>query len=379
MVRDGSVTLFRVRGVPVRAHWTLLLIIPYIAASLSYRFEATARLAGVDPARVALPPFVLGILLAAGLFASVAIHELAHTLLAIRYGGRVRSITLMLLGGVSQLSRTPARPLHEAVMAAAGPATSLVLAVAFYFGYTTIADPDVQLALFYLAAMNFSLGVFNLLPAFPLDGGRLLRAMLATRLGHARATSIAATIGKACAVGLGGLAIWQGNILLGLIALFVYSGAAAEAAADTMKRILADLDVTDMLRREPAPVIGAEADVDSVLRRMAELDRLELVVMSAHGPVGVVEADAITRLSGVQAALPIGALVPRVSSRFVVVTRATSASDALEAAAEANATYVVVVDPPTTVLGLIGPRDIARTTTLHRARTTPTMPRAVAS
>jgi Zn-dependent protease len=379
MVRDGSLTLFRVRGVPIRAHWTLLLIIPYLAASLAYRFDAIAKLSGVDPARVALPPFVWGLLLAGGLFVSVAIHELAHTVVAIHYGGRVRSITLMLLGGVSQLSRAPARPFHEAVMAAAGPATSLALAFGYYVGYATLADPDAQMALFYLAVMNVSLAVFNLLPAFPLDGGRVLRGLLATRLGQARATSIAAAIGKVCAIGLGLLAVLQGNLLLAIIAVFVYSGAAAEAATEAMKRVLADLRVTDMLRHEPPPVIDAGVDAEFALRRMAELDRLELVILDRHGPIGVIEASTVARLSPQQAALPIGALAPRVSARYVVVAQTVTASEALAAAAESNATYIVVVDPPTTVIGLIGPRDVARTTTLRSARRIASLPRAVAS
>src|SRR5262249_53472227 len=127
MFNRGSITLFRVRSVPVKAHWTLLLILPYLAFVFAVRFGAVAQKSGVEPKDLLLPPLFWGILIALGLFPSVAIHELAHTWVAIRSGGQVREITLMLLGGVSQIERMPRRPRYEALMAAAGPLTSLLL------------------------------------------------------------------------------------------------------------------------------------------------------------------------------------------------------------------------------------------------------------
>src|SRR5512140_713303 len=117
MFRDRSLTLFRVRGVPIRAHWTLLLIGVYLVAEL----------AGTSQEGFVLPAVVWGLVLAVCVFASILLHELAHTFAAIQFGGSVRSITLMVFGGVSQLTRVPQRPAHEAVMAAVGPATSLLL------------------------------------------------------------------------------------------------------------------------------------------------------------------------------------------------------------------------------------------------------------
>src|SRR5262245_40479146 len=114
MFQRGSVTLFRVRGVPIRAHWTLLLIVPYLAFALSARFGALAERAGVSTGAVVLPPVVWGVVLALALFASVAVHELAHVWVAKRHGARVQGVTLMLLGGVSHVSRMPPRPSAEA-------------------------------------------------------------------------------------------------------------------------------------------------------------------------------------------------------------------------------------------------------------------------
>jgi Zn-dependent protease len=364
-----SVTLFHVRGVPIRAHWTLLLVIPYLAVVLSSQFDSIAVLAGVDPARLVLPPIVWGALLALALFASVAVHELAHTLLAIRYGGRVRSITLMLVGGVSQLSYEPRRPRDEAIMAAAGPATSLGLGAALailsaLFG----GGADLQMTLFYLGAMNISLGLFNLLPAFPLDGGRVLRAVLAVKLERRRATQIAVTIGKLAALALGFIAITQFNLLLGLVAVFVYSGAAAESA-DEITDVLMPLHMRDLLPEHRAvPVIDAAGHLDDATRRMAELDRLELVVTDSRGPIAVVEADDVPRLARSHASWPLESLASQLPARFTIVSQDDSANAALEAAAENNAGYVVVVAPPATVVGLIGPSDITRAIKLRAAR-----------
>ncbi len=374
MIRHGSVTVFRVRGVPVRLHWTLLLVIPYLAVALSYQFRSIAHLAGVEKADLTLPPLVWGALLAVALFASVAVHELAHTFLALRFGGRVRSITLMLVGGVSQLSRAPTRPLHEGLMAAAGPAMSFVLGALCFAGYAVIGGgADVRMALFYIGVMNVSLGVFNLLPAFPMDGGRVLRAVLAARVGRSRATAIAATVGRVCAIGLGILAILEVNLLLGLIALFVYSGATAEAASERITQSIHGLRVTDFLpSRGQPPVIASGENLDDALRRMSDLDRLELVVIDRSGPIAVIEADDVTRLARANPGTPIESVVAQLGARYVVAPDTTAADQALAAAAEQGATYVVVVDPSATVTGLIGPRDVARTLKLRAVRGYPT-------
>jgi len=359
MFRNGSLTLFRVRGVPIRAHWTLLVILAYLALSLSREFQAIAQLAGVDPDALVLAPIVWGVLLAAGVFASVALHELAHTLLALHYGGRVRSITLMLLGGVSELSRAPERPLHEGLMAAAGPACSLALGLACFVGYAaTSASADLQLGLFYLAVANVSLAIFNLLPAFPMDGGRIVRAVLAARIGRRRATAVAVTVGRICAIGLGILAVLQLAPLLGLIAVFVYFGARGQAGAEELRGALAGLRVSDLIaRHQPTPVIDADRPLEDAIARMAELDRLELVIADARGPVAVLDADDLPRFprDGSLAAIAL-----RLPPRFVVATQSDRADAALEAAAEAGATYIVVVAPPSRVIGLVGPHDVAR-------------------
>jgi Zn-dependent protease len=370
MFQQGSLTLFRVRGVPIRAHWTLLLIIPYLAFVLSIQFRSVADLAGVSREQLLLPPLVWGVVLALGLFASITLHELAHTFAAIKFGGSVRSITLMLVGGVSQLARAPRRATHEAIMAAVGPLTSLALGGLFLLAYAraSAAPADLQMGLFYLAAANLMLGIFNLVPAFPMDGGRLLRAALALKLDRERATRIAAAVGKVCAVGLAVLGVWSANVLLMLIAVFVYTGAQGEVMAERVRGALEGLRVVDLLpmQRRPPPLVADSELLATVLPRMRELDRLELVVVDPTGaPLAVLQAGDLAAISGsARWATTVGELARRLPKRHVAVPWDVSANDAIERAAEATAEFVIVVDPratpPDDLVGLVAADDIAR-------------------
>ncbi len=391
MFQHGSLTLFRIRGVPIRAHWTLLLILPYLAFVLSLQFRAVAHLAGVAHEELLLPPLVWGVLLAVGLFASITLHELAHTFAAIRFGGSVRSITLMLVGGVSQIARAPRRASQEAIMAAVGPVTSLALGGLFLLGYmhAGAAPADLQMGLFYLAAANLTLGIFNLVPAFPMDGGRLLRAALALRLSRERATRIAASVGKVCAIGLGALGLWSANVLLMLIAVFVYTGASGEIMHERIRGALEGLRVVDLLPllRRPLPLVASTELLASVLPRMRELDRLELVVVDPLGaPLAVLQAGDLAGVSASERwAITVGELARRLPRRHVVVPWDVSANDAIERAAEAAAEFVIVVDPraerPNDMIGLVAAADIARMVQLQLLAAQPpgtTTPRSAA-
>jgi Zn-dependent protease len=224
---EQGLTILRIRGIPIRLHFSLLLFLPYVAFAATRQFGAIAGAFGVTPDEVRLPPLLWGVLLAVGLFVAVLVHELAHSLVALRSGARVRSITLMMLGGVS-LIEGELPPAKEAWMAFAGPLASFVIAAASYLVYRLAPLPvEVLVALLAFAITNTVLGVFNLLPAFPMDGGRILRGLLATRLGRARATRVASRVGQGMAVLLAAYGLWTWNLLLVLIAWFVWSGASA--------------------------------------------------------------------------------------------------------------------------------------------------------
>jgi len=367
MPTRGSFTVLHVVGVPVRVHWTLLLAIPYIAYVFSTDFAGVAGMAHVRAPRLVLSPLVWGALLAVGLFASVLVHELAHTLVAQRAGGRVREITLMLLGGASQIERMPRRKGVEALVAAAGPATSLVLG-AVLLAVRSAASPravDLHLGLFYLGQINIALALFNLLPAFPMDGGRVLRSLLATRIGHLRATRIAARIGDAFGVAMALYGVWTGNYLLLLVAFFIHVGAGHETGLEQTRNATLGLRVADVMTPNP-PAITFDTPLAAAPALMRTAGRMELVVVDGRGhPLGLVRAADLARVTPRdRARLAVGDLRAPLARSAVQVPIGDSASDALERADEAGAEYILAVDgaaaDPPALAGLLVRRDIEK-------------------
>ncbi len=363
MFRHGSFTLFRVRQVPVRIHWTLLLVLPYLALVFAHQLAAIARAAGVAPERLSLSPFVWGLIAAVGLFASVTLHELAHTLVAARTGGHVRAITLMMLGGVSEIDRPPTRPRDEAWMAAVGPATSLALAALLLAVQHLVGNADVRVGLYYLGSLNLILGVFNLLPAFPMDGGRILRGALAGRLGLARATRIAARVGKMTAAVLFVGGLFAGNFMLVLIALFVHTGADLEARSVELRARLEGVRLGDIMAAPP-PAIAITATAGDALARMHRLVRTDLIVVDPHGQVvGILAAEDV---SVADPAMTLDEVRAPFGERFVIAAEQEPVNDALPRA-EARK-YFVVTDQAGGVVGLVGPREVENAIALRATR-----------
>ena len=200
------------------------------------------------------PDAVVGIILILALFTIVVLHEFGHAMMARRFGVGTRDITLLPIGGVARLDRMPEEPKQELAIAIAGPAVNILLAVLFFSVLAMIkqlAVPHEVLGagshfLWSLVQINIVLAVFNLLPAFPMDGGRVLRALLATRMNYVRATNIAANVGQGMAFmfGVAGLFV---NPLLVLVAVFVWMGAAQESSVVQMRSNLADVPVSRVM------------------------------------------------------------------------------------------------------------------------------------
>ena len=232
---NRSWTIATIRGIPIRIHISLLVLVPLAAVTFSNQFQfyygSIAGISGVEHGPTTLPPLVWGVILAFGLLVGILLHELAHCMVAISSGVRVESITLMMLGGVSRIEGEIARPMREVAMAAAGPLTSLAIGAVFYVGTKALPGLPTEntVAGMLFALVNVVLGVFNLLPAFPMDGGRILRAALTPTMGRLAATRRAALVGKILAVPLAILGILF-NPLLVLIAVFIVLGATAETS-----------------------------------------------------------------------------------------------------------------------------------------------------
>jgi Zn-dependent protease len=236
-----SIKLGRYLGIDVYLHFTFVLLLGFIGLShwLAERSVAAAT---------------EGILFFLALFACVLLHEYGHALMARRYGIPTKDITLLPIGGVARLERMPDKPVQELWVALAGPAVNIVIAGALAVGLslTSSWEPVSHLSttqgsfMERLLGVNLFLVLFNLLPAFPMDGGRVLRAFLAMRMNYARATRAAATVGQGMAFLFGFLGLFTNPLLL-LIALFVWIGAGQEAAAAEMKSSLAGVPVREAM------------------------------------------------------------------------------------------------------------------------------------
>lgn len=225
-----ALQLGSVAGIRLQVHWTFLLIVAWV---LYGSFKAGAS--------VSVAAFNLGFVLV--LFGCVILHELGHALAARMYGIPTRDITLLPIGGIARLERMPRKPQQELVVALAGPAVNVVIAGVLAASLLLLAGPESLPAVpmlkgnFFAQLMwvNIGLIVFNMLPAFPLDGGRVLRALIAFFTDYAKATRIAARIGQILAVGLGLVALYPlyygGDIqpFLLIIAMFIFLGAAGES------------------------------------------------------------------------------------------------------------------------------------------------------
>jgi stage IV sporulation protein FB len=210
------------------------------------------------------------------LFLCVLAHEFGHIFTARAFGVRTPDVTLLPIGGVARLERIPEEPGQEFLIAIAGPAVNLaiVAALVLFAGadvggrhLAAVEQPNVSMV-DRLASVNLFLALFNMIPAFPMDGGRVLRALLAIKLGHARATAVAATIGQALAFGLGFLGLFSNPILI-FIAIFVYLAASSEAQLVQVRSMARDVPVSAAMMTQFAtlsPQEHIEQAIDTLLR-----------------------------------------------------------------------------------------------------------------
>jgi Zn-dependent protease/predicted transcriptional regulator len=293
-----------IAGIGIYLHATFVLLLAWIAMSHISSGHSIAMAAQ-------------GLLLIASVFAIVVMHELGHALVARRFGIATKDITLYPIGGVARLERMPERPLHELLVAIAGPAVNFALALAIYIGLRLVdanasGDPLTIGGSFAVQLMwiNLSLGLFNLLPAFPMDGGRILRAALAFRMERSRATQAAATIGRGLAVvmGIAGL-LW--NPMLVLIAMFVWMAAGQEAAVEQLKTSVRGMSVGDAMVAE-FQTLSPDTPLDVAAMRLRTSFQHDFPIVESGRVIGMLTRSDILR--GVTESDPstrVGALMHR--------------------------------------------------------------------
>jgi len=236
-----SLPVFRVAGIQLRIHITFLLLIAWLA--FGYYSQGGSAVAASR---------VIFVLL---LFLCVVLHEFGHAFAAKAFGINTPDITLLPIGGVARLERMPEEPVQELIIAVAGPLVNVVIALGLFVvggaqGLLNRSTVEGGGLIAQLLTINIILVLFNLLPAFPMDGGRVLRALLATRMSYARATQVAATVGQGFAFIFGFLGLFGPNPFLLFIALFVYIGASQEAALAQMKDVSRRFPVSSAMVRE---------------------------------------------------------------------------------------------------------------------------------
>lgn len=298
----------RVWGIPIRVNISLLVFLPVLAWLIGSGTQIDVYVGFVNtfspiPLDVAdlkggLTPWVIGFAAGIGLFVSVAIHELGHAYAAKHYGVETEAITLWLLGGLASLASIPREPRKELVIALAGPAGSVLTAFACYLAVlaTPQSAPVVVFVFGWLVVTNGVLVGFNLLPAFPMDGGRVLRALLARSMPYGRATRIAARIGTLFAILFAIVGVLSFSPLLVLLAFFIYGAATGESRTVALDDLLDGLTVSDIAPPERT-TIDADASIDDLYAQMARDRRTEYAVVDDGTVVGAITLAALREVN----------------------------------------------------------------------------------
>lgn len=343
----GSYRIARVAGIDVRVHVTFFLLLAFYAAS----FYQAGGMAGA----------VGGIILMLLLFLCVLLHEFGHAFAARRYGIRTPDITLLPIGGLARLERMPDSPWQELMIALAGPAVNVGIAAGMALVLGSVPNPWTILRggegggfLEILFAMNVTLVVFNMIPAFPMDGGRVLRSLLAMRLPRVQATLIAARTGQVLAVLFAGYALFfadSTNFILLFIALFVFMGAKQELAQAQMRASAQTLRVGDVMNTS-FRALPVDVNVGDLKARLAgNTQEVFPLVDDALHLHGLATRDELLQAI---ADLPSESLAKSVARTLPALRPETSLHEALETLNRLAEPELPVVNPSSQIVGLFG-------------------------
>jgi Zn-dependent protease/CBS domain-containing protein len=358
----------------VRVNTSLLIFLPILAWLIGAggQIELYAGLiealtgVGFDLSilRAGATPWVIGIAAAIGLFVGVTLHELGHSWVALRYGLEIESITLWILGGIAALKSVPREWNREFWIAIAGPIVSVLVGTVSY-AFLLVVPVNLQLVRFvlgWLAIVNVTLALFNLLPAFPMDGGRILRALLARSRPYAMATRIAARVGVVFAFLFAIIGILGFNLIMLLLALFLYGAATTESRTVLTDELLHGLSVGDIMTRDPKTVAVDTTVAEFVDRLIRERQTVYPVTDTSGVPVGIVTLDDLRDVPASD----------RDSTRIEAVMqdapRVVSTADAFETLSilRGSGTPAALVEENGSVAGVLSDADFAHVLTIQR-------------
>jgi Zn-dependent protease len=285
----NSLFIGKIAGIKIFLHWTFPIIIFWIIFSNLRR--------GLNAEQV-----TWSVVFILALFVCVTLHELGHALAARRYHIQTKDITLLPIGGVARLEKMPEKPMQELIVALAGPAVNFVIVIIlFLFLRLTKLPTDFSILthvtadnfLLNLAIVNVWLAVFNLIPAFPMDGGRVLRALLSLRLNRILATKIAVSIGQALAVVFVFLGFF-GNPFLIFIGLFIFLGAMAEYEQVKTSSVLKGHTVEEMTMKD-IPVLERKDTIGFAVEKLLNGQAKNFLIMDGDKPFGTLGRDGIIK------------------------------------------------------------------------------------
>ncbi len=351
-----------VAGIPVRIHVTFLLLLVWLFWAGAAKGIAQAA-AGV------------GFILAA--FGCVVLHEFGHALMGKRYGVVTRDITLLPIGGIARLDRMPRRPSQEVAIALAGPLVNVVIAsllllyMRFAPGVYDFGDPGLLERSFAARFLVFNIVVtaFNLIPAFPMDGGRVLRALLAMRLDYVRATRIAANVGQGIALLFGALGLF-GNPMLILIALFVFIGAGQESSFVAMRSIFEGVPVSRAMIRD-FRALRSDEPISRAVELLLEGHQQDFPVLAGSDrepPIGILmRSDLLKAIAAGKTDTKVGEVARR---KCGFVHPAEMLEDVFQKMQENGCQAVSVVEPGKGIVGMVTLENVGEFAMVHAALVT---------
>ena len=354
----NSFQIGKIMGIPIKLHITFLFILPVFALIFASN-PAPYGFSNVnDPAIRYLLAFVTTILL----FSSILLHEIGHSYFAQKYGVKIENITLMLFGGVASMEEIPRNPAQEAKMAIAGPMVSFTIGTMclVFNGVITdlqpsFSDSNIFHVVWLIGYINLIVGVFNLLPAFPMDGGRILRAWFATSMSYVKATQKAAYIGKMFAFMMGVLGVLANPWLI-LIAFFIYIGASEEARTTAVSVVLEKVPIKNIMSRDIVSV-QTSMTVDDLSKLMFEKKHMGYPVIDDNNLKGIV---TFTDLHNVPAHERANVSVSDVMTKDVITLSADAdASEALKIISTKNIGRILVTDN-NSIVGILSRTDLVR-------------------
>ncbi len=367
-------------GIPIKIHLTFLILLPLFAWIFAFQsitiFGFNTGFGGVDltfltPQVANAVRWTLGSLAAIFFFASILLHELLHSYVAIRYGAKIRSITLVIFGGVSEIEEIPKQPAAERNMALAGPATNFLIAGVGFVGllildsFRTLSTTLEILAVFLSITVfyNLLLGAFNLIPAFPMDGGRVLRATLARNRSYLSATQTAATVGKIFAVLFAVVGILFFQFILILIAVFIYMGAGGEERLTRLTLALEGIRVDQVMTKE-VDTVSSDSTVAELMERIAVKRHMGYPVVNG-GLQGIVTfQDAVAVPQDRRDRVRVGDIS---SKKIVTIEPYGEALDAVKLMTDRTIGRLLVTDGGQLV-GILTRTDLMRAVSIYQAQ-----------